>query len=218
MQIGYSSCGILQFVSRIDSIKIPAVYDCCPTKEESRSKVETCRGIGYVSAHGDFSQGGDTTRYHEGSRRATCSYVSGLLERPFKGSSGLFVCRISNVFERYRHTGSMAFNETMMETRERERERKRERPSLSTLMRLVFLRVAREQRELGTWVDCRWRRVVESWRVSVGADDCEVDKWFGWWRQRFGMEVGWKIKASYGIITGSVEWNLGKLLTTIFQI
>ncbi|EZA58792.1 Presqualene diphosphate phosphatase [Ooceraea biroi] len=27
MQIGYSSCGILQFVSRIDTIKIPAVYD-----------------------------------------------------------------------------------------------------------------------------------------------------------------------------------------------
>lgn len=27
MQIGYSSCSILQFVSRIDTIKIPTVYD-----------------------------------------------------------------------------------------------------------------------------------------------------------------------------------------------
>lgn len=40
MQIGYSSCGILQFVSRIDSIKIPAVYDV-----RTGSRPVTCRGL-----------------------------------------------------------------------------------------------------------------------------------------------------------------------------
>ncbi|OAD60267.1 hypothetical protein WN48_06117 [Eufriesea mexicana] len=46
MQIGYSSCGILQFVSRIDSIKIPAVYDVRPEEE---SLGETCRAEARVS-------------------------------------------------------------------------------------------------------------------------------------------------------------------------
>lgn len=107
--------------------------------------------------------------------------------RPFKGS-GLFVCRISSVFGRYRRTGSMAFNETMMETREGERERGG-RPSLSTLMRLVFLRVARELGSIGRG------GLVESWRVSVGAT---IARWISglvggvdgleWWWWRSAVE------------------------------
>lgn len=36
MQIGYSSCSILQFVSRIDTIKIPTVYDVAELRLELR--------------------------------------------------------------------------------------------------------------------------------------------------------------------------------------
>lgn len=113
MQIGYSSCGILQFVSRIDSIKIPAVYDVRP-KEESFGSSLLKPG---VHAKGIQPRGrADTSRYDGDERRAaTCPTGGDGSWSPFKGS-GLFVCRISSVFGPYR-MGSMAFNETMMETR-----------------------------------------------------------------------------------------------------
>lgn len=94
-------------------------------REES-SKVETCRGW-VLSAH-EVSL--ERRRYHSIRRGLETSDVQLRVRppgRPFKGS-GLFVCRISSVFGRYRRTGSMAFNETMMETRERKRKRRKAVP------------------------------------------------------------------------------------------
>ena len=91
--------------------------------------------------------------------------------------------------------GSMAFNETMMETRERERERERERrrgaslfiPLFSSLMRLLFSRVDRTtEPTCKPYASPRTFALAGTWRgntfriyaVDKRKDDRKVDKWF----------------------------------------